>query len=1635
MNSYKITAVAIFLSVGVYLGWPVSSPTQPISTISQSDPVATTAKMPTEVQRQGSVAPSTQPVPHAAIQSFADWQEKLVTTPATPEQVEEGIQLAKARKTVMQSLIRSNPEQALANAVSLKEYAALPEAVKPFVEKPFSERADLLVLPDESGLNPQNKPRFDPNQRSIGEKTFLVFQNHEQAELVRYGNRGGILSKDGIATQGIVLDGVAAIHPTALQFVKQEEADYIKQTFPANARNTRNDALTGETIQGEPVIALAGGQVFYFASAVNIERLNLKLAELEQQTGPKAGSQILFQLAETPISVTGNTASSSLSSQINQLLAAPSPWTTTPKKVYFIRAIFPDDLDVPVTKSRLETVLQETSDNMASMSQGKTWFDYTVNADSAIPTLPNNTTYYYNNGNFKGGDIYDHTIAAFNALNTGVNLSSYDIIGVYFGINHPSAAGVATVGGSKMWIYNYDSTFVFTHEGGHNYGLLHAHSWNTTDGSVVGSGTTEDYGDIYDTMGANYDSRSTFHPQARDKLGWLETSQWQSVTASGTYRIQRFDHTSASGNRALRISRGGTSGHYWVSNRQNFDSNKVMENGLYLQWQQHNTTDGWLLDTTPNSADGKNDAAIVLGKTYSDAPANIHITPVNKGGSSPDEWVDVRVNMAVTGNTAPVVSGINGSTSVSARQDISFSANASDAENDEMAYYWDFGDGVINPNLGAVTHKWAVGGTYTVKLTVSDMKGGVASTQISVTVTDPLNVWNSRTSNSTASLRDIASDGNKLVAVASNGEILTSNDAGVWSKTDLGGNVGLYGVYYTNGLWVVVGDDYRWSPDGWVGVIYTSTDAVTWTRRHFDSTLSSTLRGVAYGNGFWIVVGDNGKILSSTDGMTWTSHISGTTGHIKSVAYGSGTFVAVTNKGGGRVLTSTDGITWADPGTMAMSSWKSLYYIDYLSNRFITSGFYAGIRYSTDGGTNFQNKQPDSQSTPANVYAQGLFFSAGVNEPQQSNETDINLVSTDGENWTLLTTPSQPNRNAAVFFKNTFITVGESGSIYQSGLVSSDTTPDAFSFAAKTDVALNTAVVSAPVQILGIDSPAAWTADNGEACVSSGNTCNCDVAGFAGSGSVTNGQYMCVQHTSANAYASSVSTSLTVGGVNASFGSTTVKNSQTISFATLGNKTLGDADFTVSASTSSNLIVSFSSQTSNVCTVTGSLVHLVAAGTCTIRVNQAGNATYSAASMVEQSFTVLPVPLNGVCGSDHGATLTSQPANLCATGTASAITTGNSSYDWSCTGSHGGNNATCSANRQYSVSTSVDGGNGTVSASQTVAYQATPIFTLTPDSGYMTGMVTGTCGGARNGNIFTTNAVTANCTVVASFVAKNSQTISFDALGNKILGDADFNLSATASSGLTVSFSSQTSSICSVTGSLVRLLSTGTCTIRASQAGDAIYSAAANVERSFTVNQNSSSGGGNDSDGDGVVDTSDQQPNNASVTTPQDQQGNTVVLETAHAFQNVAIVPASTLPTTGKPDASSYDFPKGAIEYTVTGVPIGGQITVTITFANAIPSGSQVYKVSNSGGYQLFPNAVINGNQVTLTLTDGGLGDDDGRINGVIVDPVAIAEPVNNTATGSTGGGGGGSMPLEWLLFVFIAYLLRYREQIKYMKS
>jgi hypothetical protein len=80
-----------------------------------------------------------------------------------------------------------------------------------------------------------------------------------------------------------------------------------------------------------------------------------------------------------------------------------------------------------------------------------------------------------------------------------------------------------------------------------------------------------------------------------------------------------------------------------------------------------------------------------------------------------------------------------------------------------------------------------------------------------------------------------------------------------------------------------------------------------------------------------------------------------------------------------------------------------------------------------------------------------------------------------------------------------------------------------------------------------------------------------------------------------------------------------------------------------------------------------------------------------------------------------------------------------------------------------------------------------------------------------------------------------SQTITFDALASKTYGDADFTVSATASSGLPVSFSATDN--CTVSGNTVHLTGAGFCTITASQAGNATYAPAADVSRTFTIAQ------------------------------------------------------------------------------------------------------------------------------------------------------------------------------------------------------
>ena len=89
---------------------------------------------------------------------------------------------------------------------------------------------------------------------------------------------------------------------------------------------------------------------------------------------------------------------------------------------------------------------------------------------------------------------------------------------------------------------------------------------------------------------------------------------------------------------------------------------------------------------------------------------------------------------------------------------------------------------------------------------------------------------------------------------------------------------------------------------------------------------------------------------------------------------------------------------------------------------------------------------------------------------------------------------------------------------------------------------------------------------------------------------------------------------------------------QSITFAPLADRTYGDAPFTISATASSGLPVSFAVM--GECTLNGATVAITAAGSCTIIASQGGNESWTFAESVERSFTIAKAPVTITVGTE-----------------------------------------------------------------------------------------------------------------------------------------------------------------------------------------------------------------------------------------------------------------------------------------------------------------------------------------------------------------------------------------------------------------
>ena len=337
----------------------------------------------------------------------------------------------------------------------------------------------------------------------------------------------------------------------------------------------------------------------------------------------------------------------------------------------------------------------------------------------------------------------------------------------------PGQAGGASDGGRTVIAFDYFNAL--PHEIGHCLGLQHANGYSRpTIYSPVKSGTYffNAYGDVYDLMGwkefthtatpaADHDVNTYF----KYELGWLSASNIRTPTNSGLYRVHAFDQgaVDAGKNYALRVARDA-SYDYWLDFRQaitNLPDAKWSQGGLEVHFgaDSPRASSGAtiLWDMTPGSRGPTNatfatmhDAQLQIGRTYSDNEANLHITPIKKGGTTP-ESLDVQVNFGpFPGNQVPTLSLSTTNLTLGAGVGQTFTATATDPDGDTLAYYWEFDDnqtlggtdfGGVNSDARFATngfHVWTQNGINYARCTVSDMKGHSKTLSAMVTITNGL---------------------------------------------------------------------------------------------------------------------------------------------------------------------------------------------------------------------------------------------------------------------------------------------------------------------------------------------------------------------------------------------------------------------------------------------------------------------------------------------------------------------------------------------------------------------------------------------------------------------------------------------------------------------------------------------------------------------------------------------------------------------------------------------------------------------------------------------------------------------------------------------------------------------------------
>ncbi len=664
---------------------PAPRDAAPAPTTMESTAVAPTQKTTKETQT-------------ALVGAFDSWSQNFLSAPENEKATltANGIQLATARRAALEKLIQTDPRAALEQAVPDDVRKKLPAEIQSLLEERVSGRGLFGTIIADS---PEQNRREVRHEFALNGRRFQAFV---------YGRRFSQTTREQENLWGIAIGSSLAVHEEPIRTLTKSESAGLdaKENCPVSGQ----PADTHST----PAFGELAGRVDAYCGAGHLTARNQRLSA----DGGLGGDG-----TEPPIARDG--------------------WTQGPRSVLFMRVAYPDDATEAITEAGAYALMDSASAWFAENSYNSTWL---VTDVTPLLVLPQPRAWYCENG-----DGYMLSDAREVARAAGYDTDNYNLDIVRFtspgtGCNGFGYSGQAYVGGKGCWMLS-NSTGVMIHELGHNYGVWHANFWTGLADGVISHGSHVEYGNPYDVMGSS-GGQGQFNAAFKNILDWLPDAQVQTVSTSGTYRVFTYDVAALTPgqNYALKI-RKDYDRNYWAEFRRKIP-NAWFLNGVLLNWDSWNNgvvnsgSGTHLLDTTPGTPagnSGKDDGAIVVGRTYADEASGIFLTPVARGdGSLPENWIDVVVNLGpFPANRAPSLNLIPDTLNVALNGTVNLTAVAQDVDGDALAYAWDFGDQSFGPNSASVARAWASAGHYVVRCTASDMKGGVATKTVTITVGTP----------------------------------------------------------------------------------------------------------------------------------------------------------------------------------------------------------------------------------------------------------------------------------------------------------------------------------------------------------------------------------------------------------------------------------------------------------------------------------------------------------------------------------------------------------------------------------------------------------------------------------------------------------------------------------------------------------------------------------------------------------------------------------------------------------------------------------------------------------------------------------------------------------------------------------